>query len=225
MSEDYTKGPLAGQGEGNHRKKRLKATNIGMHERFKKLTQRDQRERKIVFWKDKIIYCPHCRKKFKYVDMWAALAKDLKSVWKIMEFISRSYSDVRDHIEHYYLDLVVQGTYKNMTYHDLAMKANYNSIEEMIYELKVKRGWSYQKMSRILGKPEDELKQIVEYLFDPVLWEGAVKRRNRFKKAGEFDITNYKEEKKNEYINRVRRSYKTIDKKMKKDEENMLQEE
>jgi hypothetical protein len=120
-------------------------------------------------------FCPHCQKTFDDREMWLALARHYGNLWEIMEVLSCSMYRLMHPIDRYKLQFRIKGCEAFNKWESLALKLNYYTPEEMFWDLKIKKQWSYQRITDLFGMQDhkEEVIAACRSFIDPHLRKGT----------------------------------------------------
>lgn len=116
-------------------------------------------------WGDSHLWCPHCRKSFKYREMWAGLGRLGLTVWEAADLLRLSLPTVIAAAKTHGMQLALKGTQERNALEEIALRAGFGSARELLYQWLVKERRTYGAVARFIDMPVDEVKEACRLVF------------------------------------------------------------
>jgi hypothetical protein len=123
-----------------------------------------QSTRHLSHWASSGLWCPHCRRAFKYREMWAGLGREGLTVWEVASLLGMTWQTVAAAVTRHGMSLSIKGTPERNSMEELALRAGFDSARKMMYSLVVTKGMTNKRIGELLNLHPVKVAKAVEQL-------------------------------------------------------------
>lgn len=158
----------------------MKFTGLTKEEFLKVDDELRTKYHQFTFLRNPRLICPHCGKMFRHERMWQLIVAKFGSIYEIAERMRLPWGIIRLMVRKYGLELTVKGTADRHQLEKLAKRAGYFDLEDMVFDLRVRRGYNIKKIGELLGIDKNISRVLVTGILQPRRRMGIKQFRQKF---------------------------------------------